>query len=67
MNKLFEIPKAEPKNPHTCRECEHRERWECNSKVISYCGIRSANNTHNGKLKIKANRPSCLGFKPKAQ
>ncbi len=46
----------------TCRQCEHRQRWECNSKVFQYCGKRNSNRTDNGLLKIKAKNPACHLF-----
>lgn len=29
----------------TCRTCIHRQRWECGSKVISYCRVRRVRET----------------------
>lgn len=60
MDKLFNIP--EKKITNTCRSCKHRERWQYNSKVIQYCGIRKSNRTQNKKLKIKCNTPACKGY-----
>jgi hypothetical protein len=63
MDKLFEL---EPKEPHkvknTCKDCEHRQRWECNSKVFQYCGVRKSWRTLNGLLKIKCKDAACLQF-----
>jgi len=46
-----------------CLNCVHRQRWECNSKVIQYCGIKKSNRTQNGLLKIKCNTDACELFK----
>lgn len=62
MDKLFEIPEKEILN--TCKNCEHRQRWECNSKVFQYCGVRKSNKTNNGLLKIKCKDMACPLFKP---
>ena len=43
----------------TCRSCAHRERWECGSRIIQYCGKRTSNRTFNGKLKIKVTNNAC--------
>lgn len=58
--KLFEKPKQTQK---TCNDCEHRERWQCNSKVFQYCGVRKSNRTDNGKLKIKCKTIAYALFK----
>lgn len=63
MNKLFELPEETTTN-ETCRNCEHRERWQCGSKVIQYCGVLKSNRTSNGKKKIKVTDKACLSFKP---
>lgn len=47
---------------NTCRNCKYRERWECGSKIISYCSKRHSNRTNNGLLKVKCNSPACLLF-----
>jgi hypothetical protein len=47
----------------TCRHCEHRQRWQCNSKVIQYCGVSKSNRTDNGLLKIKVTDAACFQFK----
>lgn len=60
--KLFDIP--EKTIEQTCRECKHRERWQCNSKVFQYCGKRKSNRTSNGKLKIKCKDRACELFEP---
>lgn len=57
------IPKIEPLSGVTCNTCEHRQRWECNSKVIQYCGIRKSNRTYNGLLKIKCKDTACQLYK----
>jgi len=54
---LFEI--EENKSFLTCNSCKHRQRWECGSKIIQYCGVRKSNRTENGLLKIKCNLKSC--------
>lgn len=46
----------------TCGECEHRQRWECGSKIIQYCGKRKSNRTDNGLLKIKCKNKACALF-----
>jgi hypothetical protein len=48
---------------HTCRECEHRQRWQCGGRVIQYCGKRKSNRTGNGLLKIKVTNTACGLFK----
>jgi len=71
QKKLFDLP-DEPAiafdtllaNGRTCRECEHRERWQCNSKVFQYCGKRKSNRTSNGQLKIKCKDKACALFEP---
>lgn len=60
MNELFPI---ETKEGLTCRSCEHRQRWECNSKIIQYCGVRKSNRTDNGLLKIKCKDQACVKYK----
>lgn len=69
MSELFNIEDVTPlfapsigSHP-TCRTCQHRERWECNSKVFQYCGVRGSNKTANGKLKIKCKTPACGLYK----
>lgn len=61
--KLFEIEETVPKITNTCNNCEHRQRWECNSKVFQYCGVRKSNRTNNGLLKIKCKEAACAAFK----
>lgn len=61
QNELFKI---DPVKTETCKTCEHRERHECNSKIIQYCGVRKSNRTRNGKLKIKASDMACNLYKP---
>ncbi len=58
MNDLFPDLKAE-QSGETCKTCMHRQRWQCNSKIIQYCGVRSSNRTENGLLKIKCKTPAC--------
>ncbi len=48
----------------TCRSCEHRQRWHCNSVIVQYCGIRRSNRTQNGLLKIKCKDKACGMYKP---
>lgn len=43
----------------TCRTCKHRERWECGSKIISYCTARHDNRTDNGLKKVKCSYVAC--------
>lgn len=47
------------KTTKTCKTCKHRQRWECDSKVFQYCGVRKSNRTANGLLKIKCKNPAC--------
>lgn len=56
-NKLFDVP---IKNEGlTCKTCKHSQRWQCNSKVFQYCGVRPSNRTDNGLTKIKCKTPAC--------
>lgn len=48
----------------TCNSCEHRQRWQCNSKVFHYCGVRKSNRTENGLLKIKCKDAACPLYNP---
>lgn len=64
MDKLFEIEEQIPVVTNNCKDCEHRQRWECNSKVFQYCGIRKSNRTNNGFLKIKCKDAACSLFEP---
>lgn len=57
---LFEIEQNKDEIKETCRTCEHRQRWQCNSKVFQYCGKRKSNRTENGLLKIKCKDKACL-------
>lgn len=43
----------------TCRNCIHRERWECGSKIISYCNKLKSNRTQNGMKKVKCTQIAC--------
>lgn len=43
----------------TCRTCRHRERWQCGSKVIQYCGIRRSARTSTGLKRIRVTDPAC--------
>jgi hypothetical protein len=47
----------------TCNSCDHRQRWQCNSKVFQYCGVRKSKRTDNGLLKIKCKTPACPLYK----
>ena len=61
--KLFDIPETTPLIPkETCLTCENRQRWQCNSKVFQYCGVRKSNRTSNGLLKIKCKNPACMQY-----
>jgi len=62
MESLFDIEEQVPEIINTCKNCEHRQRWECNSKVFQYCGVRKSNRTNNGLLKIKCKDASCSLF-----
>ena len=63
---LFAMPDAKPNDGYvlTCNSCEHRQRWECNSKVFQYCGVRKSNRTNNGLLKIKCKDAACPLYEP---
>jgi hypothetical protein len=58
---LFEVEKQE--SNLTCNTCENRQRWQCNSKVFQYCGVRKSNRTNNGLLKIKCKDKACSLYK----
>jgi hypothetical protein len=58
----FEQPALEKVKGKTCRTCMHRQRWQCDSKVIQYCGVRKSNRTDNGLLKIKCKNEACEGY-----
>jgi len=62
--KLFEIEETAPKVTNTCKDCKHLQRWECNSKVFQYCGVRKSKRTNNGLLKIKCKDAACAAFEP---
>lgn len=62
MEKLFEVEEKTIETTNTCKDCEHRQRWECNSKVFQYCGVRKSNRTNNGLLKIKCKDAACALF-----
>jgi hypothetical protein len=62
--KLFDIPEQQTVVDKTCNTCQHRQRWECNSKVFQYCGVRKSNRTDNGLLKIKCKDAACVQYKP---
>lgn len=57
--KSTNVLQDEIKSTKFCRTCAHRQRWECNSKVIQYCGKRKSNRTFNGLLKIKVTNNAC--------
>lgn len=60
MQTLFNVEEVKPMQPKAfCRTCKHRQRWDCNSKVFQYCGIRKSNKTSNKLLKIKCKTPAC--------
>lgn len=56
----IEIPILNKKTNKTCRTCRHRQRWQCNTKVIQYCGTQKSKRTNNGLLKIKAKNEACF-------
>jgi hypothetical protein len=67
MNTLFDIPPTPPVDKlhysdKFCRTCKHRQRWQCNSKVIQYCEMQKSNRTFNGLKKIKASDKACIKF-----
>lgn len=43
----------------TCRTCRHRQRWECGSKIIQYCGIRKSRRTSTGLKRVRVTDPAC--------
>lgn len=62
--KLFDVPEVPiPKRMETCKTCCHRQRWDFNSKIFQYCGIRKSKRTQNGLLKIKCKTPACAYYK----
>jgi hypothetical protein len=64
METLFDIEEIEKTPTSKCKQCEHIERsYFGKSTIIFYCSVRKSNMTANGKLKIKANKTSCLLFK----
>ena len=63
-NKLFDMSETTiQKKKETCLTCDHRQRWQCNSKVFQYCGVRKSNRTNNGLLKIKCKNEACGMYK----
>ena len=60
---LFNTTDFEETVGKTCKDCEHRQRHQCGSIVIQYCGIRKSNRTDNGLLKIKCKDKACSQFK----
>lgn len=63
---LFALPDASPLlgAKLTCNSCEHRQRWQCNSKVFQYCVVRKSKKTDNKLLKIKCKDAACPLYKP---
>jgi hypothetical protein len=61
---LFDLPQAKGSEDKklTCLSCKHRQRWECNSVVVQYCGVRKSNRTENGLLKIKCKDAACVAY-----
>ena len=51
----------------TCRHCSHRERWECGSKVVSYCNKQKSNRTENGMKKVKCTTLACGYYEEDAE
>ena len=49
-------------NGYTCRQCKHRQRWECEGSIIQYCGVRRSTRTFNNLLKIKVTNKACYMF-----
>jgi len=45
-----------------CKNCKHRQRWQCGGRVIQYCGVRKSNRTYNKLLKIKVYNKACHQF-----
>lgn len=66
MEALFKVDPIETKGKN-CKDCENRQRWQCNSKVIQYCGVRKSNRTNNGLLKIKTTDKACELFTPNTE
>ncbi|MBQ3690165.1 MAG: hypothetical protein II937_09970 [Bacteroidales bacterium] len=73
MQSLFDIAaferagfKHESERPaHFCRTCEHREPWQCGSKIIQYCRKLKSNRTDNGLKKIKCKQQACIYYSEK--
>ena len=63
LKSLFSTLESEALKTSTCLSCEHRQRWECNSKVMQYCGVRKSNRTANRLLKIKCKNAACVLYK----
>lgn len=60
MGEQLKFINIEPKTiGETCKSCLHRQRWQCNSVVVQYCGIRKSKRTSNGLLKIKCKDLAC--------
>lgn len=60
MSKQITIEQIQAKiKGKTCKTCIHRERWQCNSKVIQYCGKIKSKKTQNGLKRITINFPAC--------
>lgn len=55
----FGVENKECKEIRTCNTCEHRQRWQCISKIIQYCAVRFSNRTDNKLFKIKCKNKAC--------
>ena len=51
------------REPKTCRNCVHRERWDKGNKVISYCNKLPSSHSVNGMRVVKCNQPACGWYK----
>lgn len=65
MDLFNEAIKDVEKKPveNTCKDCVHRERWQCGGSIFQYCSVRTSNRTDNGLLKIKCKTEACSQFK----
>lgn len=63
LDRYMDKKAAEEKEALTCRNCEHRERWQMGGRVIQYCGARRSSRTLNGLRKIKVTDKACALYK----
>lgn len=60
-NELFTI---KPKG--YCKDCQHRQRWQCGGRVIQYCALTQSNRTFNGLKKITV-KMTCGKFEKESE